>query len=414
MTQTLRGAAGVARHAGRRLLRMARLIGRDTIVARRCEGALGGAGPARPLTLFYVGHEVFAGEFARYFASPRSALEQGATVFRGSLAQFLMHRVAIAREASDADVVACEAFPGGIVHEDDVEHYPMLDGVLRVEETMDRQIRRVRSRAERRLMRDLLRRGVFQSWVDSGPEAFARFHSTLYAPYARARFGEGAAVNESEPLRRLYARNGRILFVARRERPREPVCGTLLLDRPERTLAYRYNGFVLGAEMDGPAMAERTAALELAVVEHAIARRFTRIAFGYTRAFLNDGIFTHKRRVGCTFVPLSGSPLFRLRVQAGRRATIFARFPILVGRPPDWTALLGFDDSLPKLRKSAWRSVLKNYRVAGLDKAVIWTNTHPGRESDLLGETAFREAVDEILDVPAGVEFRSDGDGASS
>jgi hypothetical protein len=413
LTQNVRGAARVARRARRQALRMAQLLARDGIIARRYDGTLAEphGGPELPLSLLYVGREPFAREFEKYF---RVGPERSSLIFRGGLAQFVLQKPKIEREAGDVDVIACEAFPGGFVHEDDIEHYPMLEGHLHVEPAIHEQIRHVRSRAERKLMRGILQEGMFRSWVESTPEAFLRFHSTLYAPYVRARFGAWGRIDYSEHMRRRYARSGRILFVARQDRPDAPVAGTLLLDGPDGTLGYQYNGFVPGAELDAHRMAELTASLELAVIEYAIARRFTRIAFGYTRAILNDGLFMHKRRIGCTFVPLAGSPLFRLSVRGGRRASIFSRIPILAARPSSgWTALLGFDDSMPSSTKRCWRAVFKNYRMPGLDQAVVWTKHAPAGPRDASGELAFREALDEVLELPAGIEFRSDDDGVT-
>jgi hypothetical protein len=404
--QNVRGAAKVA---CRQTLRVAGLLARDGIVARRYEGTFGSGrgGPPLHLRLLYVGREAFAREFERYFdeGSPHEV-----TLFRGGLPSFILHKKAIAREAADADMTVCEDFPGGLVHEDDVRHYPMLEAHLKVEESLEAQIRRVRSRTERRLMREVFRRGALLSWIDSSREAYARFQSTLYTPYVHRRFGEGGVIDASQHQEHLYARSGRILFVASRDRPSEPLCGALLLDWPGGELAYRHNGFAPGVEASASRLAEATAGLELALMKYAMAQGFTSVAFGYTRAFLDDGVLTHKRRLGCSFVPLQGSPRFRLHVQSGRRAEIFARFPLLA-RTAGWTALLGFDESMPSPTKRGWRAVLKNYRIPDLDRAIVWTKSAAGRSPGGAlagGALAFRSAVDEVLELPGGVEFRTD------
>jgi hypothetical protein len=168
-------------------------------------------------------------------------------------------------------------------------------------------------------------------------------------------------------------------------------------------------------------MAARVAALEHAMLEHAIERRFTRVDFGYTRAFLNDGLFVHKRRLGCVFVPPRYAPLFRLRVRPGLRAGIFARFPIVAGTAGDFSAIMGYDGTAPRLRKKLWRAALKPYAISmwdgaslapeGLLRAVVWTNAAAERARDPQGETAFREAMTEVLALPDGFEFRADTTG---
>jgi hypothetical protein len=409
--QTVQRATSVARGAKHIALRAARLLGNDAIVVRRYQGTLGGGTVERvePLDLVFVGREELARQFEVYFrADDKRNIDRETTSFRGSLAQFAVKKSAIARDAAEADILACEVFPGSFVHDDDFEHHPMLDAHLRVEATIEQQIRRVRSRAQRKLMRGVLRRGDYRDWVDSSESALETFRTTLHTEYVRARFGEWGMIEDSAIVRHMYARSGRILFVAARANPNQPVCATLLLDDGAGRLVYQYNGFLLAAERNERLMAERTAALELAVATYAIEQRFTRIAFGYTRAILSDGLLVHKRRLGCTFAPLFGSPLFRVHVKPGRRAAVLARFPLLVRGRGGWTAALGYDDASPRLAKRAWRAALKSYRVPGLARAVIWTNTTPANASDPCGEVALRQAVDEMLDLPDGVEFRRD------
>ncbi len=382
---------------------MAALLAADGLVARKYCARVGSA----PFVLFFVGRARFAREFELYFRDEAArGIEPVETPFRGNMAQLALQRRALEREALGADLVACEVLPGAPAHADDVVHYPMLDASLVVESTLERQIRRVRSRSGRHLMREVVKRDQYRDWVATGPEAFDRFHATLHAPYVRARFGAWGAIDDVEEMRRLCRQRGRILFVARRDHPDEPVCGTFLFDHGHNTLVYQLNGFADAGEDD--LIAERTAALEIALLRHAIAGRYARINLGYTRAILSDGLFVHKRRLGCTFEPGAGSPAFRLRVRPTRRAALFARFPLLVGGPEEWTAALGFDDAAPRQSKNAWRSTLKGYRVPGLAKAVVWTNARGDRAREPMGEPAFREAITETLDLADGIEFRSD------
>jgi hypothetical protein len=410
--RALRSAASFAR---RHVLRTAELLASESIVARRYVGALGGSSGRESVVLFFVGRERFAREFEVYFREDTGrGIAPAATLFLGNLVQYLLHRARLAQEAREADLVAHEVFPGALAGADGHLHYPMLQGSLHVEASIDRQICRMRSRAQRRRARDLLRRGGYREWVEHGPEALEKFRATLYEPYVRARFGAWGFVNDPAELRRLYARKGCILFVAPSAGPSEPVCGALLLDEGPGVVAYFFNGFSDAGRRDPARIAEHTMALELAVMKHAIERRLLRIDLGYTRAILSDGLFTHKRRLGGDFMPQAGSPLFRVRVRPTRRAAIFARFPLLVGGPHGWRALLGFDDAAPRLTKRAWCGMFKSYRQLGLWQATVWTNASGERGRDPLGEPAFRSALAESLDLPGRIDFLIDGEPSES
>jgi hypothetical protein len=388
------------------------------IVALRYDGPLGGAPGGPPLSLLYVGRERFARELEVYYR-PDDDRRMGdartnppAVAFRGSLLDYARARARIEREAETVDLVAHEMFPGALSI-DGVLHYPMLTASLPVAATIEQQIRRMRSRATRRLMRELARSDRYDVRIASGREAFETFRTTMYEPYVRARFGAWGHVDDPDSLRKLHEREGSILLVAPHSAPDEPFAGALLLDARDGVLGYHRNGFVGGCERDPRAAAERAAALELAMMRHAIAGRFTQIDFGYTRAVLNDGLLVHKRRLGCSFAPASYSPLFRLRVRPGCRAAVFARFPLLAGVPPAMSAVLGYDDGAPRLSKRAWRGVLKGFAVpvsssagsppARLTGALVWTDAR-----DPMGEAAFRQALEEALDLPDGVELRTD------
>jgi hypothetical protein len=243
--------------------------------------------------LFFVGRERFGREFELYFREDAGrGIAPAATLFRGNLVQYLLHRARLVQDAREADLVAHELFPGAVACADGHLHYPRLEGSLRVERSIDRQIGRMCSRAQRRRARGLLRRGGYRAWVEYGPKAPEKFRTMLYEPYVRARFGAWGFVNDPAELRRLYARKACILFVASSARPSDPVCGALLLDEGPGVVACFLNGFSDTRRGDPARIAEDAMALELAVMKHAIKRRLLRINLGYTRAILSDGVFT--------------------------------------------------------------------------------------------------------------------------
>jgi hypothetical protein len=414
---TLRGAA---RSVRRRARLAVALMSKTRISALLYRGTLAGAASGLPLTLLYVGDQAGAPEAEVYFKpaagekeSPRNPPE---VLFRGSLLEYAMHRADLEKEAAAADVVVHEVFPGAPAHDTDVLHYAMLEGSLRVAPTIEQQIRRVRSRQQRRLLREALRADAYEARVATGPEAFETFRTTMYEPYVRERFGAWGHIDAPEGLRAFYDRFGSVLLLAPRGDPREPVAGAILLDEryARGALGYHRNGFVDGCAWAPSLLAERTAALELALMKHAIANGFERIDLGYARAVLNDGLVVHKRRLGCAFNVAPYSPLHRVRVQPGLRVAVFARYPLVVGGPDAFSAVLGYDGSAPQLTKRRWRAVLKGYALsisgsvasppAGLRSAVVWMG------SSGAGEAAFRAAVAETLDLPDGVEFRADAE----
>ena len=413
LSAILRDAARAVR---RRATFAATLMSKTRISALRYRGMLAGEPSGVPLTLLYVGDGANAPELELYFrpaAGEKNARRDPPEVlFHGSLLEYALRRADL-ENAANADIVAHEVFTGSS-QDADALHYPMLEGSLRVAPTIEQQIRRVRSRAQRRLMREVLRADAYEARVLTGAAALETFRTTMYEPYVRQRFGAWGHIDPCDELRELYDRCGSLLFLAPRGRPDEPVAGAMLLDEryAKGALGYHRNGFVDGCAWAPSLMAERTAALELALMKLAIAKQVERIDLGYARAFLNDGLVLHKRRIGCTFNVAPYSPLYRVRVRPGLRAAVFARYPLLVGFPGAFTAILGYDSSAPPLTKRAWRGVLKGYALSiagsvaspptGLRSALVWTAGNGA------GEAAFREAIAETLDLPDGIEFRAD------
>jgi hypothetical protein len=401
--RALRASAATLRRGAERA---AVLLGRDGLVVRRTDGALGG-GQGEPFELLFVGRERFAREFEVYFRDGAAGrVERVETALHGGAAKLALHRRAIAELASEADLVAFEPLSTP-AEAGDLVHYPMLSGRLDVEPSFDQQLRQVRSRAKRHLMRRVLREDAYVQRCDREPAALDAFYAKFHFPFVRARFGDRGAIDDIGAVRRLFDRHGSILWVTARERPCEPVCGALLLDEGQGTLAYQINGFSGAQAWGADLMAERMAALELALFRVAIERHARTIDLGYTRGILSDGLFVHKRRLGCRFEPLPGSPAFRVRVRHGRRAAVFARYPLLTGTPDAWTAVLGYDPSGPHASKKAWRATLKGYRIPGLASAVVWARPSAGGAAEE-DETRFREAVAETLDLKGGVELRVD------
>ena len=119
----------------------------------------------------------------------------------------------------------------------------------------------------------------------------------------------------------------------------------------------------------------------------------TAVDLGFCRALLNDGLFTHKRRLGCRFVPASGTGRYQLWVRPDLRAEFFWGAPMVVGPCGEFEAHLGHVKDAAPMRKTLLRALLKNFALPSVQRAVVWTNApveDPKRQ-------AFEEALHKAL-----------------
>lgn len=390
----------LASGARQRACDVAALLGPSGITALRYTGELAN-GPPEPLTLVYVGREQFTGEFDAYLgADATQRILPSAVLWRGSLLEspFARRRLLPGWRAG-ADVLVQELMPGdGGSTGDGLLHLPALDGLLAVAPSFEEQVRRVRSKAHRRRLRKAARSAGLTWRVSEDARDFGLFYDTLHAPFVRRRFGLRAHLDAREALLALFrSKQGRILLVSEGE---QVVCGTLLLVGAPGVLTYHRNGFAEGTERAPLLLADRTAALEVGLLRHAQEGGFAHIDFGYTRAVLSTGLFTHKRRLGCAFMPSRHSPAFRVWVRPERRHTVFARFPMLAGAPGEFVAHVGYEHGAPERTVRQWRSVLKNYPFPGLKAVRLYSRV--GAEH--AGRAAFETALRDVLSrTPIGV-----------
>jgi hypothetical protein len=240
-------------------------------------------------------------------------------------------------------------------------------------------------------LRKVLRSASHPWRISKSPSDFELFYSTMYEPYVRQKFGLRAHLDSRQTLAELFRHTGRILLVSHLGRP---VCGSLLFEgASSKTLFYHRNGFVDGASLPPLVLAERTAALELALMQHASDSGARLIHLGFTRAILSSGLFVHKRRLGCSFIASTYSPVFRLGVRAARRPAVFARFPLLSGTQGAFVANLGYTRGEPSRTVRRWRGVVKNYVFPGLSRVVLHTDTGPLDPGRIAHETALRQVL---------------------
>jgi len=358
----------------------------STVATLLCGDLQGGV----PIKLLYQGGERYVPEFA-FLVSPRGPAIDQQLLFRGSLASYLLSARRLEDHSDPADVVVRQAGLGWRPAPDEFAYVPFLDGRLRLASTLADQIGQVRSKTHRRRLRAVLRSGEYQWTVGRDAADFELFYDRLYAPYVLGRFGARVHLDGRDELARLHAKAGRTLLV---RKGADPVCGALLL-QPRRggVLVYHRSGFLGGDRWPATLLAGRTAALELAVLDYGVRAGFRLLDLGFTRALLNDGLFVHKRRLGCFFVAASYSPTFFVRVRPEARPRVFAALPLLGMEEGGFVAHLGYERTAPPCPSRRWRRVVKNYSLPGLRRVILHTDA-PAEDAGLaFFESALRHAL---------------------
>lgn len=345
--------------------RDARALVRGGVGVQLVEGTLKGSG--RPVALTFVGARKHVAECRDFFASPP---------------------VFAPRSVTHPDVMLI-AEPVPVPHADALRYHPFFDAVLDVRETVEAQIQAVRSKAHRRRLRRIFRSKAWRWSVAEEPADFERFFTEVHRPYIQQRFGERARIDNLETLRRRFEKGGRVLTVTENG---EAVCGAVLFDHGDG-LDYDRNGFRLDSLKTPLVLAERTAALELAVFQLAQEVKAQRIELGFCRALLNDGLFTHKRRLGCRFVPQAGTGRYQIWVRPELRPEFFAGAPMVVGPCGEFEAHLGFVAGSAPMRKVELRALLKNFALPSVRRAVVWTNAKAADSKRQVFEEALKKAL---------------------
>lgn len=264
--------------------------------------------------------------------------------------------------------MAAQALPlplDGVLH-----CYLFFNAVLDVAPTLEHQIQGVRSTTHRRRLRRVLSSSDWEWSVADGPVALDAFWFGLHRPYLEGRFGPQARLDSLPRLQRRLAKGGRVLTVTHRG---EVVCGAAIFDVPGG-LDYDRNGFRLDTLKSRSKLAERTAALELALFQLAREASARTIELGFCRAFLNDGLFTHKRRLGCRFVPAPGTARYQLWVRPALRPAFFSSLPLVAGPCGAFEAHLGLWSQAGPLSAAELHASTKNFAVQAVRRAVVWTD----------------------------------------
>lgn len=347
------------------------------------EGPLPHGGPI--VRVAYLGRAQLEGDALLAFRGP-----EGASAFRrevldegGFRALARARRNPCALREGSADVCLVDplfAWSGGLRG---AFRYPVfLRAVLPLGGSFDEQLLRVRSKPYRRVLRRARKQAA--PWRVSRDEDNLRdFYDNLYVPLAKARFGEGASVSPYARLASTLRERGELLLV---EHERAFVIGALLYRSPgaRGTLFNWKYGVRSPWTLDGATLRGLTASLEVALLEHALARGDARVDFGLTPAVANEGVFVHKRRLGCDFTPLPRGPELFLRFSPGAEARVLERAPLFVRDGGGLRCLVGFTGLRDAKGEALATAVLREHTFAGCERATLFVAEAAGAVDDIL------------------------------
>ncbi len=212
-------------------------------------------------------------------------------------------------------------------------------------------------------------------------EALDHFVDHLHIPFVAQRFGERANLPNRAQLWRRFRKSGLVVEVLRGER----VLSGALLFHDGSTLDYDRNGFITDLRSSPVALADQTAAVELAIFHVAQELGVKEIDVGFCRSFLRCGLYTHKRRLGCHFRPAVGLPAFRLKLPHELRPAFFSAVPMVCGQEVASVARLGLVDQVARRERPDWKSLVRNLKVPSVKHIEVWTNAAAERVELFVG-----------------------------
>lgn len=227
---------------------------------------------------------------------------------------------------------------------------PYLRARLRLEADLETQLSRMRKRQVRSRLRKIARDERLRTTATRDRAQLERFHRELYAPNAVSRFGSRAHVDTEAVLSHLLAHSGTLLLVHRGE----ALLGGALVYTPTfepRTLFWAKLGLSHCEELSPADRSDITAALELAVLRHAVESGAETLDLGLCTASLEDGVLVHKLRLGADLEPDPAGPRLEVALDPVAAPGVACAAPFLVerggrlfavvgagcdGEPPEW------------------------------------------------------------------------------
>lgn len=282
-----------------------------------------------------------------FLAGPRPRVTEP---FRGNAVDLVLVRKKLQDAAARVDVVAAPwKFLGD--PPDAIRWFPFLDAALPLAGSLDAQLAGVPHRARLLSVGDdpavVLR-------VSRARKDYQRFWAELDVDGPDD--GREAGFRDGGAIALVLARGGKRLLA-----------GALLLIRRRGAVTWHRSGYADAHALTATQHAHRAAALERAVLDHAIALGVAQLDFAITPSQVTHPAFLQRKRLGCTFSPTPSSPALMLTVKPALRAALFGKFPLLTGEPGDFAIQFGCAGTKDK----ALRAAVKALDVPGCDRVVL-------------------------------------------
>lgn len=277
----------------------------------------------------YLGRKRFADDFLMFYDRDTvgAAVKQDIRTTMG-VPRFWRERRAAQACPQEADVLIVDHLFERGDGDDWLTLAPHINAMLPVMPTVEAQLELIRSKGHRRKLQAALKRGF--SWRKTHSLAdFNLFYDIMYEPFVHERFAHGASVVPRAAMQRMFTQRGFLLLV---EEDGVPVSGALIYTsrRDRGVMNYWKYGLANVTELSPNVFGERNAAQEACVLQYAVDNGFREVDWGLTRAAPNDGIFVHKKRMGCDFRTTPGAPSFRILLNPRSRSRLLSRFPLVV------------------------------------------------------------------------------------
>ncbi len=377
----LRQGVGVARELRRH----------DKLIYCTFDGDLQEGG--EPFRLHYLGRQRFAHDFETFFARPDPAAAparpgsrplQQSFVSRTHVLGFLRARQRLLACPKDADMLVVDQFllPGDLAQRGPT-YAPFLNATLPITADLEAQLGLIRSKGHRRKLQAVLKGDLH--WRKSHDQAdFALWYDSMYRPFVQDRFGGDASVVPRAEMQEIFAKRGFLLLL---EEDGVAVSGALMYTARRAPGSLNYWKYALrdSTSLSPSAFGERNAKTEAMVLSHTVAAAYRALDFGLTRALPRDGIFVHKKRIGCDFRVPAQAPRFALHLSAAARARFTARYPLVVLDGASMQAWVGQVGSLSGAAQSQLRDSLNACGFAALGGVKLFTDAAADADAQLGG-----------------------------
>jgi hypothetical protein len=311
------------------------------------------------LVVHYLGRKRFADDFLMFYDRDNvdAAVRQN-IIYTASLPRFLKERYAATSCPADGDIFIVDHLMEWGADHNATTLAPHINAILPVQKTVDDQLALIRSKGHRRRLQSAIKRGI--TWRKTHSMAdFNLFYDVMYEPFVHDRFRHGASIVPRETMRQMFMHRGYLLLV---EEENVPVSGAFIYtSRKDRGVMYYWKyGLAHSKELSANVFGERNAAQEACVLQFAVNEGFREVDWGLTKAVPTDGIFTHKKRMGCDFKKTPGAPDFRIMINPQSRGRLLSRFPLIVSEQDHLLGLIAHEGEVSGKRGKALAELLSN------------------------------------------------------